>query len=55
MHVDRNPEKLKLIKIFLGGRGQKWVCPAWSWDSNTDFILRMNRWNKLIFCMLAKI
>ena len=32
----------KLIKIFLGEHGQKWVWPVWPWGS------KMNRWNKVI-------
>ena len=30
-------------KTFLGGHGQKWVWPVWSWYS------KMSRWNKVIF------
>ena len=26
----------KLIKIFSGGHGKKWVWPVWSWDSKID-------------------
>ena len=32
-----------LIKNFLGGYGQKWAWPVWSWDSGIDCISRMNR------------
>ena len=45
----------KLIEIFLDKHGQKWVWPVWSWDSKSDCISRMNRWNKPIFCMPVQI
>ena len=44
-----------MLKIFLGGHGQKWVWPVWLRDSKIDCISRMNRWNKLIFCMQVQI
>ena len=44
-----------MIKIFLGGHGQKWVWPIWSQDSKIGCISRMNWWHELIFCMMAQI
>ena len=49
MHVDTNSHKLKVDKIFFGGHRQKWVWSVWSQDSKTDCILKMNKWNELIF------
>ena len=40
---------------WVGGHGHYWVWPVWSWDSKIECIPKMNRWNKLIFCMLAQI
>ena len=34
-----------MIKIFLGGCGQKWVWPVWSRDSKIGCISRMDRCN----------
>ena len=45
----------KAIENFLGEHGQKWVSPVWSWDSKIGCISEMNKWNKLIFCMLVQI
>ena len=45
----------KQIKNLLGGHGQKWVRPVWSWDSKIDSISKLNRWNNLIFCMLVQM
>ena len=46
----------KLIKSFLDRHGQEeWLLPVWSWNSKIDYISKMNRWNKLIFCMLVQI
>ena len=45
----------KLIENFLIEHGQKWVRPIWFLDSKVDRILRMNRWNQLIFCVLLQI
>ena len=53
--VDANSEKLKVDRVFLVGHNQKWVWPTCSWDSRIDYVSRMNRWNKLIFCRLVKI
>ena len=47
--------KLNTDLKFLSGRGQKWVWPVWSWKSKIDCISKMNRWNKLTFCMLVQI
>ena len=46
-----------LIKKFLGRHDmvKKWVWPIWPWESKIDCISKMNRWNKLIFCMLIQI
>ena len=44
-----------MIKKSLGGCGQKWVWPVWSWDSKIDCTARRNGWNELIFCMLVQI
>ena len=43
-----------LIKNLLGGHGQKWVWPFWSWDSKFEYISKPNRWNNLIFRMLVQ-
>ena len=54
--VDTNSSKLEVDQNFFGrGHGQKWMWPVWPWDSKTDFICRMNKWNKLVFCMLVQI
>ena len=45
----------KLIENFWDGYGQKWVWTVWSQESKTDCILKMNGWNKLIFCMGVQI
>ena len=42
------------LKNFVVSHGQKWVWPVWWPDSKIDCIWRMNRWNKLIFCMLVQ-
>ena len=55
LHVETDSQKLKVIKIFLGGHGQKWVWSTRLWDSKIDFISKINRWYKLIFCMLVQI
>ena len=55
LHVETNLHKLKLIKIFFGVCGQKWVWPVWSQDSKIGCISRMNWWNELIFCMVVQI
>ena len=39
-------------KFYIYRHGQKWVWPVWSWDSRIDYISKMKRWNKLIFCIL---
>ena len=39
----------RLIKIFFGLHGQKWVWPLWSQNSKFDSISRRSRWNVLIF------
>ena len=44
-----------LIKKLLGGHGQKWMWPVWSWDSKIDCISKLYRWNNLIFCMLVQM
>ena len=44
-----------MIKKFWGGHSRGWMWPVWSQDSKIDCISRMNRWNKLIFCMLVQI
>ena len=38
----------------MNGHRQKYVCPVWSQDSKIDCILRMNRWNELIFACRSK-
>ena len=55
MHVDTDSQKLKTGQKFIGRHGQKWMWPVWSRDFKIDFISKMNRWNKLIFCMLVQI
>ena len=35
--------------------GKKWTWSVWSLDSKTDYISKMNKWNKPIFCMLVQI
>ena len=55
MHVDTDSQKINADKNVLGVNGQKWVWPVWSQESKIDCILKMSRWNKLIFCMLAQI
>ena len=55
VHVDTNSHKLAVDWNILCGHGQKWVWPAWSWDSKIDCISRMSRSNELIFCMLLEI
>ena len=32
-----------LIKNLLGGYGQKWVWPFWSWHSKFGYISKLNR------------
>ena len=44
---------LKLIEKSLGGHGQKWVRPLWSWDSQIAFVSIIGC-NKLVFCMLIQ-
>ena len=49
IHTHKNyPKKKNLINNFLGGNGQKWVWPVWSWGSKIGSISEMNRWNKLM-------
>ena len=45
----------KNIENVLVGHGQKWVWPVWLWGSKIDFIEKINRCNKMIFCMLVQI
>ena len=45
-------EDQKLIEKCLGGQGQKWLWPLRLWDSKTGCISRMNRLNKVMFCIL---
>ena len=45
----------KVIENFRGCDGQKWVRPVWSWDSKSECVSKLTRWNKLIFCMLVQI
>ena len=45
----------KVIENFRGWDGQKWVRPVWSWDSKSECVSKLTRWNKLVFCMLAQI
>ena len=42
LQVDTNSHKLKVDQKILGGHGQRWVWPAWSQDSKSDSISRMN-------------
>ena len=42
------------LKIFGVGMVKKWLWQVWSWYSEIDCISKMNRWNKLIFCMLIQ-
>ena len=37
------------VHINFGGQSQKWVGLVWSENSK---ISKMNKWNKLTFCML---
>ena len=55
MHVETNSQKLKNDQKFLIGYGKKWAQPVWSEDSEIERNSRMNRLNKLIFCMLVEI
>ena len=55
MHVETNSQKLQNDQKFLVGYGKKWAQPVWSEDSGIERNSRMNRWNKLIFCMLVEI
>ena len=45
----------KVIENFRDCDGQKWVRPVWSWDSKSECVSKLTRWNKLIFCMLVQI
>ena len=43
--------QIKYWKILWGGHSQNWLWPVWS----RFFISKINRWYKLIFCILVKI
>ena len=45
---------MKKYESFRGWRGQKWLWPVMLWDFKIDCIWRMDRWNKMIFCMLIR-
>ena len=36
LYVDADLKQLKADQKLLGGHGQKWVWPVWSWDSKID-------------------
>ena len=55
LNVNTNLQKLKTHRKFSVGHGQKWVWPICSRDSKIDCILRMNRCNQQIFCMLVHV
>ena len=44
--------KIYWVNMVKNGCGQSGL---WSQDCEIDFISKMNRWNKLIFCMLVQI
>ena len=55
LHVDTNSQKSKVDQKILGGHDQKWVWLVWLQDFKIDCILRVNRSDELIFCMLVHI
>ena len=41
--------------MVMGGHGQEWVWPVYSWDSKIGCISKLKKWNKQNFCMLVQI
>ena len=46
---------LKLVEIYWGRHGRKWLWPLWSKDTKIGCISKRNQWNKLVFGVLIKI
>ena len=47
LQAGANTGKVKVFQWLLGRRVEKWVLQVLWQNSKTDFIWRMNRWNKL--------
>ena len=55
LHVDPDSQKLKADQKFIEWAWSEWVWLVWSRDSKINCISKLNRWNKLIFCILVQI
>ena len=55
LHVDTTSKKLRVSQIFFVWAWSKMVVPILCLNYKSDCISRINRWDKLIVCMLIQI